>query len=410
MLNLWQSERVLNVFYAFDLAQLAGYTRLYIGFSGGLDSRVLLHALSGHPELASKLQAIHVHHGLSPEADAWQAHCEAVCSSLSIPLLVKHLDLDPKQSNLEEAARDARFAVFEACMQPKACLILAHHQDDQAETLALRLLRGSGVDGLAAMQAYRPFGRGHLARPFLATRKHELLAYAQAHGLVWVEDESNQALKFSRNYLRHEIMPRLQTTWPRALESMSACALHCQEAQANLEDLAYLDCPELAQKRAKLSLKALRELPLRRFKLVLRVWLKNQNIKALSAAQLDILLHDVIDAKPDACPQLCLATFTIRRYRDVLYVLRENEQDQAFEIPALPEALYIPDGANVEVRYRTGGETMVLNNQTKRLKSLFQIWGVPPWERASIPLIFINNTLAAVLDFAIADDYHRTDV
>jgi len=390
-----------------NLAYLASHERLCIGLSGGLDSTVLLHALSREPALASKLQAVHVHHGLSPEADAWQAHCEAVCAALNIPLVVKHVQLDPKQPNLEEAARDARFLVFEACIQANMCLVLAHHQDDQAETLALRLLRGSGVDGLGAMQAYRPFGRGYLARPLLNTRKHQLEAYAKKHGLVWVEDESNHALKFSRNYLRHEIMPRLQSIWPRALESMSACAQHCQEAQANLQDLAYLDCPELAFKQSKLSLTALRDFPTRRLKQVLRVWLKNQNIKALSAAQLDVLLQDVIASKPDACPQLRLGKLTIRRYRDVLYVLREDDQVKAVEIPALPSDLYIPEGAHIEVRYRSGGETLVLNSQTKHLKSLLQIWGVPPWERDRIPLIYINNTLAAVLDFAIADDYHQ---
>ncbi|MDF1828421.1 MAG: tRNA lysidine(34) synthetase TilS [Legionellaceae bacterium] len=404
MTNLWRSGLVL------DFRQLASHARLWVGLSGGLDSTVLLHALSCEPALTSKLQAVHVHHGLSPEADAWQAHCEAMCAVLKIPLVVKHVQLDPKQANLEEAARDARFLVFEACMQANTCLVLAHHQDDQAETLALRLLRGSGVDGLGAMQAYRSFGLGYLARPLLNTRKHELEAYAQQHALVWVDDESNQALRFSRNYLRHEIMPRLQTTWPRALESMSACAQHCQEAQANLEDLAYLDCPELALKQAQLSLSALRHLPIRRLKQVLRVWFKHQNIKALSAAQLDALLHDVIAAKSDACPKLRIGKLVIRRYRDVLYVLRDEQPKACDKIPALPAAMSIPQGAQIEVRYRTGGETIVLNNQTKSLKTLFQTWGVPPWERANIPLIYINNTLAAVLDFAIADDYHQVHI
>lgn len=398
---------MLNLFKLVDLAQLAGHTRLWIGLSGGLDSMVLLHALSCEPALASKLHAIHVHHGLSAQADAWQAHCQDACAALNIPILIKHVQLDKNQANLEEAARDARFDIFEACIQPNDCLVLAHHQDDQAETLVLRLLRGSGVDGLGAMQAYRPLGHGYLARPLLDTRKHQLLAYAKKHVLVWVEDESNQELRFSRNYLRHDIIPRLQKTWPRAIESLSACASHCQEAQANLDDLAYLDCPELALNPQKLSLTALRALPLRRLKQVLRVWFKNQNIKALSAVQLDVLIQEIINANPDARPQMRLGKLTIRRYRDVLYVVRDDEQPKTLDMPPLPAALYIPEGAQVDMRFRTGGEVLKLHGQTKRLKALFQTWGVPPWERDTIPLIFVDNTLAAVLDFAIADDYHQ---
>jgi len=401
---------VLNLFNLFklvDLVQLAGHTRLWIGLSGGLDSMVLLHALSCEPAFASKLHAIHVHHGLSSQADAWQAHCEDACAALGIPLEIQRVQLNKNQANLEEAARDARFDIFEACIQPNTCLVLAHHQDDQAETLVLRLLRGSGVDGLGAMQAYRPLGHGYLARPLLDTRKYQLLAYAKKHALVWVDDESNQELRFSRNYLRHEIIPRLQKTWPRAIESLSACASHCQEAQANLDDLAYLDCPELALKHPKLSLTALQILPVRRLKHVLRMWLKNQNIKALSAVQLDVLIQEIINANPDARPQLRLGKLTIRRYRDVLYVLCEHDQSKTLDMPALPEALRIPQGAQVDVRFRTGGEVLTLHGQTKRLKALFQTWGVPPWERDKIPLIFVDNTLAAVLDFAIADDYHQ---
>lgn len=389
--------------------RLAGHTRLWVGLSGGLDSMVLLHALSCEPELVSKLHAVHVHHGLSPEADAWQTHCEQVCAAYAIPITVKHVGLDNKQSNLEEAARDARFKIFSTCIEePNSCLVLAHHQDDQAETLLLRLLRGAGVDGLASMKPYRAFGSGYVARPLLDTPKHQLEAYAKAHALVWVDDESNQDLKFSRNYLRHEIIPRLKQAWPRAVESISACAEHCQEAQANLDDLAYLDCPELALNPDKLSLAALSILPSRRLKHVLRVWFKNQDIKALSAVKLDVLIQEVVFAKPDAMPMLCMGGITVRRYQDKLYLVRALKKPKLKTL-ILPE-LRVPEGEHVDVRFRAGGETLVLHGQTKRLKSLFQTWGVPPWERDTIPLIFIGNKLAAVLDFAIGDDYHEPGI
>ncbi len=389
------------------LTQLACHTRLWVGLSGGLDSMVLLHALACEPTLASKLHAVHVHHGLSPHADAWQAHCEHVCAALSVPLVTHHVQLDKHQANLEEAARDARFEIFETCVQQHDCLVLAHHQDDQAETLMFRLLRGTGIDGLAAMKTYRAFGRGHVARPFLTIRKHQLHTYAKTHALVWVEDESNQARQFSRNYLRHEIMPRLQTIWPRAIERISSCALHSQEAQANLDDLAHIDCPELALKPSHVSLETLRALPLRRLKNVLRVWLKHQDMQALSTVQLKVLIREVVFAQSDAMPLMRIQSCTIRRYREVLYVVRDVKKPKPCVIPTLPVALQIPEGAQVDVRYRKGGETLFLHGQTKSLKSLFQIWGIPPWERDTIPLIFIDNTLAAVLDFAIGDDYHQ---
>lgn len=389
------------------LTRLARHTRIVLGLSGGLDSMVLLHVLLQAPELSQKLHAVHIHHGLSPHADAWQAHCEQVCAVYAMPLTVKHVHLDKHQSNLEEAARDARFQMFEACIQNNDCLVLAHHQDDQAETLLLRLFRGAGIDGLAAMQTYRAFGHGFIARPLLDTSKQVLEQYAKTHGLVWVDDESNQERKFSRNYVRHEIIPRVQQSWPRAREAISSCAKHCQEAQANLNDLAYLDCPELALKQDKLSLAALSALPLRRLKHVLRVWFKNQGLKAFSAAKLEVLIQAVVLAKPDAMPLMKLGGVTVRRYRDALYLVRDVAQPKSF---AMPSGLHVPEGAHVEVRFRTGGEAIVLHGQTKSLKKLFQAWGVPPWVRDMIPLIFVDNTLAAVLDFAVGDDYHEVSI
>jgi len=223
-----------------------------------------------------------------------------------------------------------------------------------------------------------------------------------------VDDESNQAIKFSRNYVRHEILPRLQHTWPRAVESISLCAEHAQEARANLDDLAYLDCPELGLKQDYLLLETLRDLPIRRLKNVLRVWFKNQGLKALSTARLHVLIQEVVFAKPDAMPLLTIGKSTVRRYRDVLYLvgLKHLKPKNPLVTPTVP-GLRVPTGAHVEVRFRVGGEALVLHGQTKTLKSLFQTWGVPPWERDSIPLIFIENKLAAVLDFAIGDDYYE---
>ncbi|HDQ9214135.1 TPA: tRNA lysidine(34) synthetase TilS, partial [Pseudomonas aeruginosa] len=186
-----------------------------VAFSGGLDSTVLLHLLAqlARSEALPALSALHVHHGLQAAADGWPAHCQAVCRSLGIPLRVERVQVAVGGS-IEQAARDARYRAFQANLGEGQVLLTAQHLDDQAETLLFRLLRGAGLRGLAAMPASRPLGGGRLCRPLLGVSRAELEAYAQTHRLDWVEDPSNQDPRFSRNYLRREIMPRLASHWP----------------------------------------------------------------------------------------------------------------------------------------------------------------------------------------------------
>jgi len=183
------------------LRQSAG--PVLVGFSGGLDSSVLLHRLNQETTLAGRLRAIHVHHGLHPEADAWQRQCEAVCAAWSIPLTCIRVHVNRHSGNgLEAAARAARHAAFADAMEPDTILALAHHQDDQAETMLLRALRGSGVDGLAAMRAWRHFANGWLWRPLLNVPRARLHTWASTHDLTWIDDPGNADTRFDRNYLR----------------------------------------------------------------------------------------------------------------------------------------------------------------------------------------------------------------
>jgi tRNA(Ile)-lysidine synthase len=405
-------------------ARLAQCRRLWVGFSGGLDSTVLLHALISEPLLLPKLRVVHVHHGVSPFADAWQRHAQAFCALHDVAFTTERVTLNTP-SNLEETARDARLAVFNACVEENDCLLLAHHQDDQAETVLMHLLRGTGIDGLVAMQAFRPFGCGFVARPFLNQPRSTLEAYAKAHTLTWIEDESNQNTQFSRNYIRHEILPRLKSRWPRAPQAISACATHALDAKESLDALAYIDCPELNLHQARLNIKDVSALPRPRLNQVLRVWLKHQQIKAPSMSVLERFVHDVVLARPDACPSIRLGKVWVRRYRDVLYADQHNLKSppqgitwDAFPKPVqcggrvflaenAPHGLFVPLESHVSIRFRQDGDTLRMRGQTKSLKKLFQTWGVPPWVRDTIPLIFINGVLAAVLDFAIADDYYK---
>lgn len=188
--------------------------RWLVGFSGGLDSTVLLHALKTLVDKQS-LVAIHINHGLSANADAWQRHCQAVCQRWGLPLHVERVEI-AGEGAIEERARKARFEAFAQAMAKGDCLLLAHHRQDQAETVLFRLLRGAGVAGLGAIRPQRSFAGGQILRPLLAVDRADLEAYARAQDLVWVEDESNTNTSFDRNFLRQKILPALRSRWPAA--------------------------------------------------------------------------------------------------------------------------------------------------------------------------------------------------
>ncbi len=255
-----------------------------MAFSGGLDSTVLLHLLAqlARSEALPALSALHVHHGLQAAADGWPAHCQVVCRSLGIPLRVERVQVAVGGS-IEQAARDARYRAFQANLGEGQVLLTAQHLDDQAETLLFRLLRGAGLRGLAAMPASRPLGGGRLCRPLLGVSRAELEAYAQTHRLDWVEDPSNQDPRFSRNYLRREIMPRLASHWPQAVAGMARCAAHLREAEDLLAELAAIDLRACRQPSEldwpdwldlpRIALEPLRRLSAARQRNLLRAWL-----------------------------------------------------------------------------------------------------------------------------------------
>ncbi|RUR00279.1 tRNA lysidine(34) synthetase TilS [Legionella septentrionalis] len=423
--NLWRWELVTNTLLTDAwLARLAEYRRLFVGFSGGLDSTVLLHHVAMQPLLHQKVCAVHVHHGLSVYADDWENHCRKICNSFHIPLTVHRVNLKAS-SNVEELARVARYKFFSTLINDEEALLLGHHQNDQAETLLLQLLRGAGVDGLAAMQFITSFGKGVLLRPFLNDARAALEVYAAAQQLVWIEDESNENPMFSRNYLRHKVMPLIQARWPNAVSNLARSAYHCQQAGKNLQALAYLDCPELQENSNSLSLTSLQALSDARLINVLRVWLKNNRVRLPSTHMFQRLLHEVIRAKEDAKPCLHWGEIKIGRYRHTLFlqkaVLAELVEmgwtnfpethflsDQTRYLAAIPVAdgLQVPAGSLVEIRFRRGGEEIRWHGQTKQLKKLWQQWRVPAWQRAQIPLLYINNVLAAVVGYAVSDLFY----
>lgn len=402
--------------------RLDDYERLVVGFSGGLDSTVLLHALAFEVGLCHKLLAVHIHHGLSDNADAWQRHCENSCLNWGVAFHTTTV-LFNRQSNIEEEARDARYAIFSSLLTKKDALLLGHHLGDQAETVLLQLFRGAGIEGLSAMTESGSLGLGCVLRPFLSHDRPVLEDYARAHNLIWVDDESNQDNAYSRNHLRNKIMPLLLEKWPGVVGNLGRTAIHCQQAQLNLHALAQIDGLTLSLSLPTLPMSALEGLCFDRIANLLRVWLKRNQVKLPSTATFHRLIHEVIGACDEATPQVSWGDIQIRRYQNRLYLDKKHSinppdsidwidfpnalvvDNKAYALVAKKADLgfFLPEKAKLQVRFRQGGESVFWKGQHKKLKKLFQEWHIPPWEREQIPLLFINDKLAVIVGHAVGD-------
>jgi tRNA(Ile)-lysidine synthase len=388
-----------------------------VAFSGGLDSTVLLHLLAhlAKSESLPSLSAVHIHHGLQAAADAWPQHCQSVCAALGVPLLIERVTVQPGAS-LERAARDARYAVFSSLTQTNDLLLTGQHREDQAETLLFRLLRGAGVRGLSAMPQQRPMGQGTLIRPLLDVSRSELEAYAQAHQLAWIEDPSNQDRHFSRNYLRHQVMPALTERWPQAQASMARSAAHLREAQGLLDELAQMDLAQAgtAHDFAWLGLPSLEMAPLAalsvaRQRNALSHWL--EPLTRLPDADHWSGWSNLCEAAADASPVWRLADGELHRSAGRLWWLngqwlRAPAIGVDWQTPSLTLRLAdngsvmfsgpAPDGP-LRIAYRQGGEVMRIAERGHRdLKRLLNERAVPGFVRGRLPLLFRGDELLAV--------------
>lgn len=285
-----------------------------VGLSGGVDSVVLLHRVRA---IVPGVAAIHVHHGLSPAADRWEVHCRELCAEWRIPLAVERVEVERGSADgLEAAARRARHAVF--ARLDADWLLLAHHQGDRAETLLFNLLRGAGVRGAGAM-AERS---GRLLRPLLAVSRPAIADYAREHGLTWVEDPSNADTRFSRNFLRHRILPELHERFPAAEERLAKAAARFAEASELLDQLALID---LAGERPEfpVRLDLLAALPEARARNLLRFLLARQGIGIPSEERLAEALRQCLAAAPDRHPSVCFGRWRLCR-EGALAALRED--------------------------------------------------------------------------------------
>jgi tRNA(Ile)-lysidine synthase len=429
--------------------------RLLAALSGGVDSVVLLDSLQRVArKLRFRLSALHVNHQLSPHARRWEAFCRRLCRARGIPFQSVKVTVR-RGDSLEAAARAARYAVF--ARQDCDYVVLAHHRDDQVETLLLQLLRGAGVRGLAAMPLLRDEGRGRRAegkskknsrsdsssliphpsslrghpssliphpsslrilRPLLDVTRSEIVEYAKARKLTWVEDESNQDIYFQRNYLRHEVLPVIARRFPAYRVTLARAAGHLAEAARVLDEIAAADGAGMID-GGTLAVDALRHLPSARARNLLRCFLASHGLGMPAADRLKEALRQALSAKQDARVLVEFGDFALRRHTGRLHLVRSGSAPPAhyeklwrgekeMALPELGGVLTLVPGSDggvsrarlrgraITIRLRRGGERLQPDCRRPRrsLKNLLQEARIPPWQRERLPLIFCGEKLA----------------
>lgn len=403
----------------------------YVAYSGGVDSHVLLH-LASRSLPVSRITALHINHQLSPNADQWAAHCQSVCQQLGVGCEVVKVTVEKSGLGVEGAARKARYLIFEQQLRRGSVLLMAHHGDDQVETMLYRLIRGSGAGGVAGMPVTRPLGEGRLIRPLLGFSRQAIHRYAQANNLVWVDDESNDSPRFDRNYLRSCVIPQLAARWPDYLQRLSHTARLLDESQQLNDSLAAMDLAKADETGERLGVSidsgVLSGLPANRQRNLLRFWVRTHGLPVPGDKLLAEIRGQVLTAAADAQPRVDHGSAAFCRYRRRLYL-----------IPALPEltkpaealvlspdhTLTLPDGSRLSaslsraggllysgadtlaIRFRQGGERCqpAGRHGSNTLKKLLQEYRLEPWLRDRVPLIYLNDSLAAVGDLWVCESF-----
>lgn len=447
-------------------AYIAPYRAVLLAFSGGLDSMVLLDILTVLRDCdeaimgsicSPKLRAVHINHGLNRDADRWVKHCAYECQRRKVKFNIVHVVIESTKDGLEAAARSARYRALAATLATDECLLTAHHQDDQVETLLLALKRGSGPAGLASMTADTPFYDHRLVRPLLDCSRSELEAYACARKLSWIEDESNTNMRFDRNFLRLQIIPLLRQRWPHFAAASARSAQLCAGQERLLDELLAETLDDLMSPDGSLRLTPLILMSNIRRAAILRRWLANLSVRMPSRLQLARLWQEVALSRRDAVAKMQIDDYQVRRFRDRLYVLPSvwpqlakltdgvtilpwpTEDDQLqlptdigkifrqtvdSNRPLLGERLY--DGIASADTDATSNTTIVAIKSVVRapmcdelvsirfgpvrgllhikgrrhgrtLKKIWQELDMPPWLRGHTPLLFYNDQLIAAL-------------
>lgn len=412
------------------IAPINDLSTVIVAYSGGVDSHVLLHACSHLAVSFESIQfkAIYIDHGLHKDSTKWSDHCRQISADLAIEFTSIKVDAsNTSGEGPEQAARLVRYQALKSVMNDASLLMTAQHQDDQAETLMLQLLRGSGIKGLAAMPSLARFGAGQIARPFLNHSKQSILDYAKKNDLDWIEDPSNSDTTLNRNYLRQQVIPLIKQRWPAFAKTTSRTALHCAETDSVLSDCLSIYVPGLNVETFDChSIKALTGATQR---LVLREWLMQNELQLPSQKVLE-QIQAMLSSRSTKAACVEWGKHQIRCFAGKLYVCNQSQDLPGFtpikwqgshvnlvdnlgslqitktQSVGINQAKW-DAASNISVRSRVDGERIKLANRkgSKKLKQLYQEAKVLPWLRDNVPLIYIDDKLAAVADLWLAEEF-----
>jgi tRNA(Ile)-lysidine synthase len=396
----------------FEVTTLPAANHYFLAFSGGLDSMVLLHHLRQDPDIKCRLSAIHVNHHIHPDSNQWASHCARVCRDSGVSLITASVNL-PNRS--ENAAREARYQQFEQILTAQDVLLTAHHLNDQLETVLFRLLRGTGLHGLTAMQAVSHRDHYRVCRPLLNTPREQLEHYAQHHRLKWIFDPNNDNPDYSRNRLRHQVLPALLAYHPDSLKNLRQTRDNLQHSLALLTTLLGQQNP--------LPMDTYRQPEL--LATALYHWLHARGLSPASHLQLLQFARDCLQSGPDKSPQLVGHDYCLVMWQQQIHALRLIKTDpealwsitlqagEACELPSGQGSLLLESDEawqlEVEVRFQQCGERLLLpgHQRHKKLKKLYQENAIPPWIRSAMPMLYIDDQLMACGDQLISRTFDR---
>lgn len=400
--------------------------KIVLALSGGVDSRVLLHLLALYQKDNPDINciAVHVHHGLSTNADAWANQCVAWGTHYGIEIKIERITLElGNQINTEQEARNKRYQALEKYVNDGDLLLTGQHATDQIETFLLALKRGSGPKGLSAMPELVPFGQGFMVRPLLSISRENIEQFARDEQLDWVEDESNQDTKYDRNFLRKQIVPKLKERWPEIERSVLRSAKLCADQERLLKDLLQETLKKCLLSDNSLSIDVLsKQSDLARNQLI-RMWLEQESLLMPSLKQLTLIWQEVALAREDANPKLLINGGEIRRYQNKLYSMVAFQDVSHWQSElVVNQPLSLPDnlgtltlnnkvsGDGIGLRAPSDNEQVQVmfnpmglsahpsdRNHSRKLKKLFQEYDVPSWLRKRTPIIMYGDQIAMVV-------------
>ena len=397
-------------------------THLYLAFSGGLDSCVLLHALLAFRK-NYQITLWHINHGLQDNALEMEQLAVDLARKNNLVLRLDSLDLTEKSGNLEERARHLRYALFSQTLQQTDALLTAHHMNDQAETLLLNLMRGSGPSGLRAISFQNNLGQGFLFRPLLNTTRDQIKQYAQSNKLLWIEDPSNQDINYDRNYLRHDVLPKILSRWPATINQLHRVSELQNEAESISADLANIDLHSVATDSRfssclVLNISEMKQLSSARQRNLIRFWLSQHSVKPVGFKKMHELVRQM-NSQSTAALSMQGQGYFIRSYQGYLYLIMDQSQTANLDslytlneaaVVNLPEIrfsetrdsvfdyLKLKDqGQKISIRFRQNESLPLENQHAHTLKRLFQKNRVPPWIRPICPQILVGDELVGLL-------------